>query len=70
MDHLSYDAYAQVIEAVGPEGVVLSSDLGQTFSPPVGEGLRDYFAQLTKHGVHPDYIAQMAVVNPHWLIAG
>lgn len=70
MDHLSYDAYAEVIDAVGPEGVVLSSDLGQTFSPPVGEGLRDYFAQLAKHGVHADSIARMAVLNPHWLVSG
>jgi hypothetical protein len=70
MDHLSYESYVEVIHAVGPEGVVLSSDLGQTFSPPVGEGLRDYFAQLTKYGIHPDAIAQMAVVNPHWLVTG
>jgi hypothetical protein len=70
MDHLSYSSYADVIHAVGPEGVVLSSDLGQTFSPPVGEGLRDYFDQLGKHGIHPDAIAQMAVLNPHWLVSG
>ena len=70
MDHLSYDAYAEVIDAVGPEGVVLSSDLGQPFSPPVGEGLRDYFAQLAKLGIHADSIAQMAVLNPHWLVSG
>lgn len=70
MDHLSYTAYADAVEAVGPQGVVLSSDLGQLFSPPVGEGLRDYFEQLGKHGVHGDAIAQMSVLNPHALVFG
>jgi len=68
MDHLSYDAYAAVIEALGPQAVVLSSDLGQPFSPPVGEGLRDYFAQLQRHGVSEDAIAEMAVINPNRLM--
>ena len=70
MDNLSYESYVQVVEAVGPQGVVLSSDLGQPFSPPVGEGLRDYFAQLQQRGVHEDAIAQMAVLNPHALVLG
>ena len=68
MDHLSYEAYADVVEAVGPQGVVLSSDVGQPFSPPVGEALREYFEQLGKHGVHDDGIAQMSVLNPHTLV--
>ena len=70
MDHLTYESYAEVIEAVGPQGVILSSDLGQPFSPPVGEGLRDYFAQLGKRGVGEDAVAQMAVLNPHHLVLG
>lgn len=70
MDHLSYTAYADVIEAVGPQGVILSSDVGQPFSPPVGEALRDYFEQLGKHGVGEDGIAQMAILNPHGLVFG
>ena len=70
MDHLTYESYAQVIEALGPQGVILSSDLGQPFSPPVGEGLRDYFTQLQKRGVGEDAIARMAVLNPHHLVLG
>ncbi|UCE30795.1 MAG: hypothetical protein JSW68_12200 [Burkholderiales bacterium] len=70
MDHLSYESYAAVIEAVGAEGVVLSSDLGQPFSPPVGEGLREYFDCLRGQGVRDDAIEQMAVLNPHSLLFG
>jgi hypothetical protein len=70
MDHLSYAQYCAVIEAVGPEGVVLSSDVGQVFSPPVGEALREYFTELMKCGIKEDAIAQMAVLNPHRLLFG
>jgi hypothetical protein len=68
MDHLRYEDYVAVIEAVGPDGVVLSSDLGQPFSPPVGEGLRTYFDELRRHGVRDDAIERMAVANPHRLL--
>jgi len=70
MDHLRYEDYVAVIEAVGSEGVVLSSDLGQPFSPPVGEGLRSYFDELRKRGVRDDAIERMAVINPHRLLFG
>jgi hypothetical protein len=70
MDHLTYDQYCAVIEAVGPEGVVLSSDVGQVFSPPVGESLREFFAELMACGIKEDAIAQMAVLNPHRLLFG
>ena len=46
MDHLTYEQYLGVIETVGPQGVILSTDVGQIFSPPVGEALREFFAEL------------------------
>jgi hypothetical protein len=68
MDHLTYDQYLAVIEAVGPQGVLLSSDVGQIFSPPVGEALLEFFNELMKRGVKEDEIAQMAVLNPNRLL--
>ena len=68
MDHLRYEDYVAVIEAVGAEGVVLSSDLGQPFSPAVGDGLRTYFDELRRRGVRDDAIERMAVINPHALL--
>ena len=68
MDNLTYDQYIAVIEAVGPQGVILSSDVGQIFSPPVGEALREYFTQLQKHGVKEDDIVQMSVLNTNRLL--
>lgn len=68
MDHLSYDQYVAVIEAVGPEGVVLTTDLGQGMNATVSEGWREYIAELKRRGVKNDAIAQMAVLNPHRIL--
>jgi len=68
MDNLSYRQYTEVIEAVGPKGVILSSDVGQIFSPPVGEALREFFSQLHAHGVAEDDIVQMSVLNTNHLL--
>jgi microsomal dipeptidase-like Zn-dependent dipeptidase len=68
MDHLSYDQYLQVIEAVGPKGVVLTTDLGQAMNGTVADGWREYIAELQRRGVRDDAIAQMAVLNPHRIL--
>ena len=70
MDHLTYEQYVQVIEAVGPEGVVLTSDLGQAMNTTVADGWREYIAELKRRGVKENAIAQMAVLNPHRILFG
>jgi len=70
MDHLSYEQYLQVIEAVGPEGVILTTDLGQAMNATVADGWRDYIAKLKERGIRDDAIAQMAVLNPHRILFG
>lgn len=68
MDNLTYEQYIEVIEAVGPKGVILSSDVGQIFSPSVGDALREFFTEFQKRGVKEDDIAQMSVLNPNKLL--
>jgi predicted metal-dependent TIM-barrel fold hydrolase len=67
---LTIHHYVDVIEAVGPEGVILSSDLGQTFTLPMAEGLKTFFSLLTEAGVHADDIARMSILNPRKLLFG
>lgn len=67
---LTIHHYVEVIEAVGPEGVILSSDLGQTFTMPMAEGLKTFFALLAEAGVHADDIARMSILNPRKLLFG
>jgi hypothetical protein len=68
MDNLTYEQYIAVIEAVGPQGVILSSDVGQIFSPTVGDAMREFFSELQKRGIKEDDITQMAVLNPNRLL--
>ena len=68
MDHLTYEQYLAVIEAVGPMGVILSTDVGQIFSPTVGDALREFFTEFRAHGVKEDDIVQMSVLNTNKLL--
>lgn len=68
MDHLTYEQYLSVIEAVGPKGVILSSDVGQIFSPSVGDAMREFFTEFQKRGIREDDIVQMSVLNPNKLL--
>jgi hypothetical protein len=70
IDELTIDDYVEVIRAVGPEGVILSSDCGQTFTPKVGDSMRTFFELLEKAGISEHDITQMAVVNPRKLLFG
>jgi uncharacterized protein DUF6282 len=68
MDHLTYEQYVQVIEAVGPGGVVLTTDLGQAMNTDVADGWRQYMPELNKRGVSEDDIIRMSVLNPHRIL--
>jgi hypothetical protein len=70
MDNLTYAQYVEVIEAVGSQGVILSSDVGQIFSPNVGDALREFFGQLHVNGVKEDDVVQMSVLNTNKLLFG
>lgn len=70
MDHLSYEQYVDVVRAVGPEGVVLTTDLGQAMNMKVADGWREYMVELRKRGIKDDEIARMAVLNPHRILYG
>ena len=70
MDHLTYEQYLQVIEAVGTAGVVLTTDLGQAMNTDVAGGWRDFIGQLKKRGVKADDFEQMSVLGPHRILYG
>lgn len=68
MDHLTYEQYIEVIEAVGPKGIILSSDVGQIFSPTVGDALREFFSEFQARGIKEDDVVQMSVLNTNKLL--
>ena len=56
--------WAKAIREVGPEHVILSSDLGQPNSPLHPDGLVAYFAALRKEGITEAQIDLMSKTNP------
>lgn len=53
-----------IIEAVGSDHVVVSSDSGALVLPPPVEALREFIVMMTSCGVGPDRIRKMVGENP------
>jgi len=68
IDHIPIEQYAESIREVSPAHVVLTSDVGQPHTPPVGEALSDFMRQFRALGLGEDQLAQMLIENPHRLI--
>lgn len=56
------------MKELGPEQLVLASDLGQMSSPPPPEGLRMLVAALLQHGVPYESLETMLKINPARLL--
>lgn len=66
--HHSVRDFAEAIRVVGPENVVLSSDVFSRWVPPEPESLRTLTEQLHFLGFSAEELRTMLVVNPHRLL--
>jgi predicted TIM-barrel fold metal-dependent hydrolase len=57
-----------MINAVGPERTVLSTDLGQVHNPPPCEGFRMFIRVLLEKGLSKESIKKMVQDNPAYLL--
>ena len=64
-----WDAYFNSVRKVGPERVVLSTDLGQTINPPVAEGFAMFAQKMLDAGFSKADVRRMCVTNPTALIS-
>ncbi|MEM3627108.1 MAG: DUF6282 family protein [Candidatus Bathyarchaeia archaeon] len=64
IDKISYDKIVKQIKDVGPEHCILTSDVGQQFSPNPDEALLDFASSLAEKGLTYNEIYQMLVDNP------
>ena len=65
----SWEVYFESVRRVGPERVVLSTDLGQTINPPVADGFAMFAQKMLDAGFHPSEVRRMAVTNPTALVS-
>ncbi len=61
-------AYVNAIREVGPEHVVISSDLGQSMNPIHTDGLAVFLAKLLRAGFSQEEVDRMSKANPAWLL--
>jgi Family of unknown function (DUF6282) len=64
-----WDAYFDSVRKVGPERVVLSTDLGQTINPPVAEGFAMFAQKMLEAGFRAADVRRMTVTNPTALVS-
>jgi len=62
------EEYAAALRAVGPEHVILSSDLGQAGNPLHADGLASFVRLLRERGFRQSEIDQMCKMNPAELL--
>jgi hypothetical protein len=65
----SWDVYFESVRAVGPERVILSTDLGQSINPPVAEGFGMFAQKMLDAGFSKADIRRMAVINTGNLVS-
>jgi hypothetical protein len=61
---IAWEEWIEHIRACGPEHSVLSTDLGQTFNPPVEDGMAIMVDRLLAAGFDDQEVHVMAVTNP------
>jgi hypothetical protein len=64
-----WEVYFESVRRVGPERVVLSTDLGQTINPPVAEGFAMFAQKMLDAGFTQAEVRRMAVTNPTALVS-
>ena len=64
-----WDVYFESVRKVGPDRVVLSTDLGQTINPPVAEGFAMFAQKMLDAGFTSAEVRRMTVTNPANLIS-
>jgi hypothetical protein len=69
IDKVSIAKIAYQIKKIGPKNIILSSDVGQKFSPSSSEALFLFAKLLIKEGVTIEMINQMLAINTNKLIS-
>ena len=64
-----WETYYANVRKVGPERIILSTDLGQTINPPVAEGFAMFAQKMLDAGFTSADVRRMAVTNPTELIS-
>lgn len=68
IDGISMDKIVKQIKTVGPQSIILSSDVGQTFSPSPSVALTKFANKLIEQGINYKVLHSMLITNPRLLM--
>lgn len=68
IDKIPISKIAKQIKAIGSKSIILSSDVGQTFSLPPSQALLNFANLLFKKGITKNELFEMLVANPKKLL--
>lgn len=68
IDKIPISQIARQLQEIGSQSIILSSDVGQTFSPSPSEALKEFAILLEKEGVTRNELYEMLVKNPRKLL--
>jgi hypothetical protein len=69
IDRIGICRIVEQIKGVGPDSIILSSDVGQTFSYKPSKALLDFARLLRKDGIKEDELFTMLVANPKKILS-
>jgi len=58
----------ELVNAIGAEHCIMSTDLGQSYNPPAPEGMRLFIGTLLRKGLNADQVELMVKTNPAKLL--
>lgn len=65
----TWEIFYEAVRRVGPERIVMSTDLGQPINPPVADGFAMFAQKMLDNGFTKDQVRRMAVTNPSNLVS-
>lgn len=68
IDNIDITEMTKQIQAIGPGSIVLSSDVGQLFSPSPSQALQQFAKLLVEQGIPLQWIRTMLVTNPRQVL--
>jgi Family of unknown function (DUF6282) len=64
-----WETFYKAVRLVGPERVIMSTDLGQSINPPVSDGFAMFAQKMLDNGFTQAEVRRMAVTNPANMIS-
>lgn len=68
IDNIPMEKIAKQVREVGPENILLGSDMGQIGNPSSSEAMEKFTRKLTEQGIQTEEIEKMAIQNPKALL--